>query len=364
LIDKCYGIHVNTKEQILRLLKRKAASGADLARRLQISRQAVNACMQELVIAGLVIKTGATRGALYGPVSARSGPQAPVSFAKSYDLTGLAEDAVFQEAARRIHLERAVAGNVRDIIQYGFTEMLNNAIEHSHASSCKIRLWLDSYACAFSVRDPGMGLFHSITSKFGLPDENAAVGELLKGKTSTIAERHSGEGIFFTSRVGDTVSLRSHRIELVFYGHNQDVAVNAKRFLRGTEVRFRISRRSRRKLESVFEEYAPADLDYRFDKTRVFVKLFCGEYVSRSEARRMLAGLDKFKIVELDFRNVKSLGQGFADEVFRVYAAANPQLEIRIVNLAPALEPMLRHVIDNDKIRKVDDSLTILTGNP
>jgi hypothetical protein len=87
--------------------------------------------MRELALAGRLIKTGSTRGALSGLTSARSGVPASVSFSKSYRLTGLAEDAVFQEAARRIHLARAVAENGRDIVQYGFTEMLNNAIERN-----------------------------------------------------------------------------------------------------------------------------------------------------------------------------------------------------------------------------------------
>ncbi len=354
---------MSTREQILKLLKRKPASGADLARRLRISRQAVNASLRELVLSGQVIKTGATRGALYAPASARSG--LPVaSFAKSLKLKGLAEDDVFRLAVQRIQMSRGVAPNVRDIIQYGFTEMLNNAIEHSRAHTCGVRIWLDPYACSFIVRDPGIGLFRSIATKFGLPDENAAVGELLKGKTTTMAERHSGEGIFFTARAGEIVSFRSHRIELVFDGRKEDVVVAERRFLRGTEVRFQISRRSRRRLERIFEEHAPADLDYRFEKAHVFVKLYRGEYVSRSEARRMLARLDKFKIVELDFRGVKSLGQGFADEVFRVFAASHPRAEIRIVNLAPGLEPMIRHVVDNDRIKQLDDSLTIVRALP
>jgi hypothetical protein len=178
-----------------------------------------------------------------------------------------------------------------------------------------------------------------------------------------MAERHTGEGIFFTSKAADLVSFRSHRIELIFDGRNQDAFVKQKRFLRGTEVDFEISRRSRRKLQAVFEEFAPADLDYRFDKTRVLVKLFHQEYVSRSEARRLLAGLEKFKLVELDFRDVKSLGQGFADEIFRVYRNAHPGVEFRAVNLSAALQPMIRHVLDNYEISQVDNLLTINAGN-
>jgi hypothetical protein len=102
--------------------------------------------------------------------------------------------------------------------------------------------------------------------------------------------------------------------------------------------------------------YSPPDLRREIRQTfcghrsRSSQRLFSDEYVSRSEARRMPAGLHKFKIVELGFHNVRSLGQGFAHEVFRVFATANPHVEFRISNLSPALEPMLRHVVDNDRI--------------
>jgi biotin operon repressor len=353
---------MDTEAEILKALRHSAASGAGLARQLQISRQAVHIHLKELVLNGRVVKTGTTRGAFYALASDRSRRSATLRFSKTCTLASLAEDEVFLEAARRMQLARALPANVRDIIQFGFTEMLNNAIEHSRAATCKVEIRLDPYVCFFIVRDPGIGLFQNIASQFGLPNENAAVGELLKGKATTMADRHSGEGIFFTSKAGDTVCFRSHKFEVVFDGRMRDVVVKEKRFLRGTEVLFEISRRSRRRLEAIFEEFAPADMDYRFQKTSVLVKLFQQEYVSRSEARRMLARLDKFRSVELDFRDVRSLGQGFADEVFRVFPRAHPDVAIRAVNVRAAVEPMIRHVIDNAKMQRIDNSLTISIG--
>ncbi|MFZ5475538.1 MAG: STAS-like domain-containing protein [Myxococcota bacterium] len=37
-----------------------------------------------------------------------------------------------------------------------------------------------------------------------------------------------------------------------------------------------------------------------------------GEFVSRSEARRLLHGLERFREVVLDFAGVPGVGQGFA----------------------------------------------------
>jgi len=58
----------------------------------------------------------------------------------------------------------------------------------------------------------------------------------------------------------------------------------------------------------------------------------------------LLVNLEKFREVELDFKSVKQLGQGFADEVFRIYAEKNPQIMINTSNTSPAIQAMINHV--------------------
>ena len=89
----------------------------------------------------------------------------------------------------------------------------------------------------------------------------------------------------------------------------------------------------------------------KFEKTRAMIKLFKREYISRSEARRLYHGLDKFKVIIFDFKGVKTIGQGFADELFRVFTQHSPEIRIEIVNLKPSLQTMINHVVDN-KIKK------------
>ena len=67
------------------------------------------------------------------------------------------------------------------------------------------------------------------------------------------------------------------------------------------------------------------------------VPFMCTHTVICSEARRLLANADKFREIVLNFRNVESVGQGFAGEVFR-----GP--ELREENTNRVLEAMLRHV--------------------
>ena len=317
-----------------------SVTSRDLADHLGITRQAVSLHLRQLLADGEIYKTGSTRAARYFP---RAAAHPERRLKRDLVLAGADESAVYEEIAITLTLSR-LPGNVESIVHYAFTEMLNNAIDHSMGERCTVEVRLDATRLAFAVRDHGIGAFHSIADKLELQDEHAAMIELLKGKTTTQPEAHSGEGIFFVSRAADRLLLRSHRLQIEWDRYRDDVFVSEPRFLKGTLVQFEIRADSRTRLENVFAEFAPEKYDFRFEKTRVLVKLLRREYVSRSEAKRLLHGLDKFSEIELDMRDVTSVGQGFADEIFRVFASAHPGIAVRTVNAGKAVEAMIRHV--------------------
>lgn len=333
---------MDAKRKVLAYLSRhKSATGGDLRAYLGLSRQALNVHIRSLIEAGKVVRSGTTRGARYA-LASRAPEPAVVS--RSLLTRGCDEGRVWDDLAARLNLPRALRPNVEAIVRYAFTEMLNNAIEHSMSDQCTIRFALGAGEVSFETRDPGIGAFHSIASKFHLPDEEAALVELLKGRTTTMREAHSGEGIFFTSKAADRFVLRSHRIQVEWSRARNDVFVSQRRSLAGTDVRFSVQRSTRRRLEDVFGEFAPEEYDFQFQKTKVLVKLLQRDYVSRSEARRLLANLENFREIVLDFRGVSSVGQGFADEVFRVFARRHPTIAISSENTNPVIEAMIRHV--------------------
>lgn len=333
---------MDTKRRILAYLaRRRSVTGGDLRLHVGISRQALSIHVRSLVEAGKVVRSGTARGARY-MLRDRAPPAAAVS--RVLRTRGLDEGRVWDELATGLNLRRALRPNVEAIVHYAFTEMLNNAIEHSEADRCSVRFRLEPGMLSFDVRDPGIGVFHSIASKLRLEGEHAALVELLKGRTTTMREAHTGEGIFFTSRVADRFVLRSHRIQLEWSRVKKDVFVSNPRFLNGTEVSFAIQRSSRRFIEEIFSEFEPEEYDFRFQKTKVLVKLLQRDFVSRSEAKRLVANLEKFSEIVLDFRDVKSVGQGFADEVFRVFARRHPAVKIATENTNPGVDAMIRHV--------------------
>lgn len=331
-------------DHIRRLLKQKGvAGGAFLAAELGISRQALHKHLKKMMATGEVLQSGTTRGASY---RLRQPGEAPASreLKRKYKLKGLEEDVVFEECSLWLNLQRELTDASYEIVKYAFSELLNNAIDHSRSKDCDVHWIVGSHDVHFSIRDFGIGLFHSIEKKLGLKNETEALGQLLKGKTTTMKERHAGEGIYFTSRAGDLLVIDSHLIQLDFDNRKKDVLVAQRKTLGGTNVRFEISKKSRRDLGAIFSEYAPEQYDYRFEKTRVRVELLASDFVSRSEARRLLRGLEKFHEVVLDFKKVKSIGQAFADEVFRVFPSLHPSILVRAENAGPVIDMMIRHV--------------------
>ena len=93
-------------------------------------------------------------------------------------------------------------------------------------------------------------------------------------------------------------------------------------------------------MEDIFKQFS---VDHDFVRTRPIVKLFefGTSFVSRSEAKRILAGLEKFEEIELDFQKVESVGQGFVDEIFRVWITNHPGKKIIPIQMNPSVKFMV-----------------------
>ncbi len=84
-------------------------------------------------------------------------------------------------------------------------------------------------------------------------------------------------------------------------------------------------------MKSLFDEYA--NDDFEFDRANYRVKLTADrELLSRSQAKRILLGLDSYKKIIFDFSKVKMIGQAFADEIFRVFQKHHPNIKITFSN--------------------------------
>lgn len=340
------------RDIIVELARRQGEFRAsELLRKVDVTRQYLSRILSELVASGELVKIGSTRGARYAsPEKARSGVF-DVKFQRKLRNVQLEEHVVLQDIERSLAGYNAISEDVRNIFVYAFSEMLNNAIEHSKSKDIVVTIGLHDGALSFTVDDFGVGVFRNIMSKRRLTSEIEAIQDLLKGKTTTAPRAHSGEGIFFTSKVADTFILDSYGQQLIVDNLRHDLAVGETRGRpkQGTRVTFTIALRSSRHLNDVFREYT-ADVDASgvpaFNKTEITVRLYQtgGVFVSRSQARRVLSGLEKFRVVVLDFDRVPMVGQAFADEIFRVFRLKHPHVEIRIDHANPSVKFMIERV--------------------
>ena len=303
-----------------------------------ISRQAGHRHIQKLVSEGLVIAAGATRDRKYHTKSL-------VEFSIALSLNGLEEDKVWRE---HLHpLMNDLPRNIFDIYHYGFTEMLNNAIDHSEGTKATILVNRSYNYVDLNVIDDGVGIFTKLQKALQLDDATHALLELSKGKVTSDPVRHTGEGIFFTSRMFDRFFINSGSL---YYTHFEDDKTDIwsehkAGEVKGTAIRMVINPKSERTTQKVFDSYS--DDDFGFSKTQVPVFLAAyGEenLVSRSQAKRLLARLEKFKEIKLDFKDVPSIGQAFADEIFRVFANQNQNVHLIPINANQQVRKMIAHV--------------------
>lgn len=254
----------------------------------------------------------------------------------------MGEDRLYADIASQVGLLDGLADGAKRRFEFAFTEMVNNAIEHSETKYITVEVTVDNLRASFIVHDTGVGVFENVRRKMGLGGEMEAIQDILKGKATTVPTEHSGQGIFFSSKIADRFVLESHKKRLIIDNQRDDVFVDNIRHRKGTRVLFAISVDMKTGPDEIFKRYTGED--YQFDRTRVVVKLFAsGEsYVSRSQARRLLHTLTRFREVSLDFSGIPTVGQAFADEVFRVFRNAHPEVTIVPENMNENVAFMIR----------------------
>lgn len=317
---------VNVKDVIRRLIvERGAITNREVVERTGTTRQAVHRHLRDLVAAGELAREGSGRAARYRP--ARDG-----RWSFRYATAGLEEDRVWSELRARLPALGEVEGEARNILAYAFTEILNNAIDHSGAAAVEVTIERSGRTVGFEIADAGVGAYASVRARLGLATPLEALQELSKGKVTTQPERHSGEGLFFVSKAGSRFALESAGLVWRVDARRRDMAVGTAPARRGTRVRFELDLDRARPLRELFAEYTR---DLAFTRTRTYVRLFAigTSFLSRSEAKRLVSGLDRFQEAVLDFEGVEIVGQGFADEVFRVWGTAHPKTALVPVNM-------------------------------
>lgn len=258
------------------------------------------------------------------------------------------EDIIYEKCIKEFVED--LPSNVKQIWQYSFMEMMNNAIDHSQAECVMLSVYQNYINTVIMIFDNGVGIFKKIKEYYQYASLDDAVNELFKGKLTTDSKNHSGEGIFFTSRVLDRFAALSDG--KIFTHDNYSELLNDLddieelkkwRDNSGTIILMCLSNHSNKTLKEVFDMFA--DVEGGFIRTRIPIKnIFDTFPVSRSQAKRLSHRFDSFQEIELDFDGVQEIGQGFAHEIFVVFQNNHKNIKIIPINTSEDVMRMINHV--------------------
>jgi anti-sigma regulatory factor (Ser/Thr protein kinase) len=309
-----------------------------VAKEFAVTAQAVQSHLKKLVTNGTVVASGVKRYTRYRLAVTREDQRV-------FPLDGtVTEDLVWKTLVAPFVAQ--LPQEERDICNYGLTEMFNNAIDHSSGKEAKVSLQCTPASIVMHVADDGEGIFHKIANALKLTDPRQSLLELSKGKFTTDPTRHTGEGIFFSSRLFDLYRIRSENLVFYHSAQTDDWLLEAEdKTFYGTRITMALLLPSKTVMRDVFSRFSSGPDEYRFSKTHVPLNLatFDDEaLLSRSSAKRVLSRVDRFSEVLLDFAGIRSIGQAFADEIFRVFANAHPKVQLIAINANADVTRMIR----------------------
>src|SRR3989344_3412664 len=128
------GFTMTNKEKTLKIIDRKGRmTSAELASVFGVSRQYASIVLSALFADKKVIKIGSTRTSFYVSLDyAKKHPEVfPSSFKKKYVNKSLEEHKVLIEIEEKFPKLSLLPENIKSIFAFAFSEMFNNAIEHS-----------------------------------------------------------------------------------------------------------------------------------------------------------------------------------------------------------------------------------------
>jgi anti-sigma regulatory factor (Ser/Thr protein kinase) len=309
--------------------------GRHLMQRLSLSRGAAGRLLGRLVDAQWIVREGSPRRPVHRPGLLRQAVH-------RYALADLDEALPWsRDFARLFALTPTVARGA----QHAFAELLNNAIDHSGGTCVTVSARQTATHLQLLVSDDGCGLFERIGRSFRIDDPELAMLELSKGKLTSQPDRHTGRGLYFTARLADILDLHANHHAFQHRAWQRHGWQRTRALAHaGTSVFVAIALDSTLGLDDVMRRHSADGTGYGFDRTVVPLKMLTAAQVgleSRAQAKRVAGRLAQFRRVELDFAGIESVGHGFADELFRVFARQHPALDLIPVNAAPPIEALL-----------------------
>ncbi len=240
------------------ILENVEAHPTDIAKvtaaKFELSRQAVNKHLRNLVGEGALVETGSTRSKTFNLCAVQD-------WSKWYQPQGLEEDVVWTSD---VNPQLRLPENATRIWNYCVTEILNNAIDHSDAGSISIDIKKNATLTEISIYDTGVGSFKKIMDALGLPIKSLPCWSWPKAALQLILVDTRRQGIFFSSRMVDNFYIFSRG---TFFSHDikmehQDWLTHGEsKSQSGTLVYMALTNHTARTTKKVFDEFSTVEDD-------------------------------------------------------------------------------------------------------
>jgi hypothetical protein len=314
------------------ILERVESDPAGLSRQVQarfgITRQSAHAHLTALEAEGLLEAAGRTRGRRYAPRQLQQ-RRLNLPLAMKPDPAEVWQDLL---APRLGPLPAASLATLRHCV----LALMENAIRHSGGQALLLAFARQGGRIELLLRDDGCGLFRKVHDDLGLEDPDQAPLELAKGG--------AGSSLLLAARAAGAFALTANGLRLERRPAREGWALSAAPARPGTALELTLPLLGGRSLEAVRAEHrAPGGGD--FSRTRVPVELLPGAaagLAGRAQATRLMAGLERYREVWLDWRGVPALDTEAAATIHREWPAAHPGCRLHHLKAAPAVEAAIQ----------------------
>jgi hypothetical protein len=310
-----------------------------VAQKFAISRQAAARHIKILVTQGDLETEGNTSGRIYHPSKGRIVEWAYVIASQPE------EESVWKEDI--LPLLKSLPDNVLELWHYCFAKIFNNGVDHSGGTTIRVQIIQQRTRTTINISDNGIGLFQNIKSKLHLDDHQHAALELSKVNLSAKPD-NPGLNIFLASKMADHFTIISGKVAFAHqYGIAWDWALNmSDEEVPGTLISIIIENNTPRTASRILKEYGSLktgnNAPPKICRPVRLVQYSAEALFSRTQARRVLAHIDRFEIAVLDFLSVDTIGPAFADQIFSVFSSEHPEIRLLYCNANKQVEAVIQ----------------------
>ncbi|MCA9628516.1 MAG: winged helix-turn-helix transcriptional regulator [Myxococcales bacterium] len=290
------------------------------------TRQAVHRHLRALVDAGELAVSGRARATRYYL------PKSPPG-AFRLDLADCDTSSTW-EMVRGLLIPEESTDAAVELTRRCLTELILNAETHAAAASAELRCRTHPNLIRFELQDSGLGLFTRIRERLKLGSDLDALFTLSKGPLTTQPAAHFGRGLFLVAAACQRFELTANGLCWAQDNLRGDQLLSEAPSARGTLARCEIDPETELEWDGLLRQRLPGSSPLA---ATGHVKLFehGQQFVSRAEARALLQGLEDVLDVYLDFKGVRGVGLGFAQEIFSNWQSDHPGVRIHVQHANP-----------------------------